>query len=148
MSNSSGATASKPEPILTTRNLVKRYGRVTALDHADFDLYPGEILAVIGDNGAGKSTLIKAICGAVTPDEGEIRLEGKTAIYLEREMREQQQVLNGKFAKTQETKCSAPGEIGKEYKEYLRREEERIRLEKENEETLSSQLIQQVIVSL
>ena len=65
------------EPILTARNLVKRYGRVTALDHADFDLYPGEILAVIGDNGAGKSTLIKAISGAVRPDEGEIRLEGK-----------------------------------------------------------------------
>jgi fructose transport system ATP-binding protein len=65
------------EPILTTRNLVKRYGRVTALDHCDFDLYPGEILAVIGDNGAGKSTLIKAICGAVTPDEGEIKLNGK-----------------------------------------------------------------------
>ena len=65
------------EPLLTARGLVKRYGRVTALDHADFDLYPGEILAVIGDNGAGKSSLIKAICGAVTPDEGEIRLEGK-----------------------------------------------------------------------
>jgi fructose transport system ATP-binding protein len=64
------------DPILTARKLVKRYGRVTALDHADFDLYPGEILAVIGDNGAGKSTLIKAICGAVTPDEGEIKLEG------------------------------------------------------------------------
>ena len=66
------------EPILTGRNLVKRYGRVTALDNADFDLYPNEILAVIGDNGAGKSTLIKAICGAVQPDEGEIKLEGKT----------------------------------------------------------------------
>ncbi|MCB1380789.1 MAG: sugar ABC transporter ATP-binding protein [Alphaproteobacteria bacterium] len=65
------------EPILTTRGLVKRYGRVTALDHADFDLYPNEILAVIGDNGAGKSTLIKAICGAAIPDEGEIKLEGK-----------------------------------------------------------------------
>ena len=65
------------EPILTGRGLVKRYGRVTALDHADFDLYPGEILAVIGDNGAGKSTLIKALCGAVIPDEGEIMLEGK-----------------------------------------------------------------------
>lgn len=65
-------------PILTGRNLVKRYGRVTALDNADFDLYPNEILAVIGDNGAGKSTLIKAICGAVTPDEGEIKLEGQT----------------------------------------------------------------------
>jgi fructose transport system ATP-binding protein len=66
------------EPILTARRLVKRYGRVTALDNADFDLYPNEILAVIGDNGAGKSTLIKAICGAVQPDEGEIKLEGQT----------------------------------------------------------------------
>lgn len=65
------------EPILTARGLVKRYGRVTALDQADFDLYPGEILAVIGDNGAGKSSLIKAISGAVSPDEGEIMLEGK-----------------------------------------------------------------------
>ncbi|HEV7323255.1 MAG TPA: ATP-binding cassette domain-containing protein [Ensifer sp.] len=65
------------EPILTARGLVKRYGRVTALDHADFDLYPGEILAVIGDNGAGKSSMIKAISGAVSPDEGEIRLEGQ-----------------------------------------------------------------------
>lgn len=50
---------------------------MTALDNADFDLYPGEILAVIGDNGAGKSSLIKAISGAVTPDEGVITLEGK-----------------------------------------------------------------------
>jgi fructose transport system ATP-binding protein len=65
------------EPILKGRGLVKRYGRVTALDHADFDLMPGEILAVIGDNGAGKSTLIKAVSGAITPDEGEIWLEGR-----------------------------------------------------------------------
>ena len=65
------------EPILTARGLVKRYGRVVAIDRTDFDLYPGEVLAVIGDNGAGKSTLIKAISGAVVPDEGEIRLEGR-----------------------------------------------------------------------
>ncbi|WP_170526342.1 ATP-binding cassette domain-containing protein [Ruegeria arenilitoris] len=64
------------EPILKGRNLVKRYGKVTALDHCDFDLMPGEILAVVGDNGAGKSTLIKAVSGAVAPDEGEIWLEG------------------------------------------------------------------------
>ncbi len=65
------------EPILQARGLVKRFGRVVALDHTDFDLYPGEILAVIGDNGAGKSTLIKALCGAMTPDAGEIRLAGE-----------------------------------------------------------------------
>jgi fructose transport system ATP-binding protein len=65
------------EAILQARAVVKRYGHVTALDHADFDLYPNEILAVIGDNGAGKSTLIKALCGAVTPDSGEIKLAGQ-----------------------------------------------------------------------
>ena len=56
---------------------MKRYGRVTALDHCDFELYPGEILAVIGDNGAGKSTLIKAVSGAVVPDAGDVLLEGR-----------------------------------------------------------------------
>ncbi|MGL1920856.1 MAG: ATP-binding cassette domain-containing protein [Hyphomicrobiales bacterium] len=65
------------EPILQGKNLVKRYGRVTAIDDCDFELYPGEILAVIGDNGAGKSSLVKAVSGAIIPDEGEIFLEGK-----------------------------------------------------------------------
>jgi fructose transport system ATP-binding protein len=69
------------EPILTGRGLIKRYGRVTAIDNADFDLYPGEILAVIGDNGAGKSSLIKAISGAIRPDEGEIRMDGKVVQF-------------------------------------------------------------------
>ncbi|HXW20377.1 MAG TPA: ATP-binding cassette domain-containing protein [Roseiarcus sp.] len=69
------------EPILQARALVKRYGRVTALDHADFDLYPGEILAVIGDNGAGKSSLIKVLCGAVIPDSGEIKLAGEVVHF-------------------------------------------------------------------
>jgi len=66
-----------PEPpILEARGLVKRFGHVVALNGADFELYPGEILAVIGDNGAGKSTLIKALSGALQPDEGEIELDG------------------------------------------------------------------------
>lgn len=64
-------------PILQARGLVKRYGGVTALDGADLELYRGEILAVIGDNGAGKSTLIKAVTGAIQPDEGEILLDGQ-----------------------------------------------------------------------
>jgi fructose transport system ATP-binding protein len=66
-----------PQNVLTGRGLIKRYGRVTALDNADFDLRAGEILAVIGDNGAGKSTLIKAMSGAITVDEGEIQLDGR-----------------------------------------------------------------------
>ena len=68
-------------PVLRARGLVKRYGRVTALDDCDFDLMPGEILAVIGDNGAGKSTLIKALSGAVIPDEGTIALEGRAVRF-------------------------------------------------------------------
>jgi fructose transport system ATP-binding protein len=70
-----------PTPVLQARGLIKRYGRVTALDNADFDLYPGEILAVIGDNGAGKSSMIKALCGAVIPDSGEIRLAGEVVNF-------------------------------------------------------------------
>jgi len=70
-----------PQPLLRARGLVKRYGRVTALDHADFDLYPGEILAVIGDNGAGKSSLIRALSGALVPNAGEIRLDGRPAAF-------------------------------------------------------------------
>lgn len=69
------------EPILKARGLVKRYGKVTALDHCDFELMPGEILAIIGDNGAGKSTLIKAVSGAVIPDEGEVTLDGKVVNF-------------------------------------------------------------------
>lgn len=64
-------------PVLEARGLVKRYGHVTALDGTDFELYPREILAVIGDNGAGKSTLIKALAGALIPDEGQIFLNGQ-----------------------------------------------------------------------
>jgi len=64
-------------PVIQTKNLVKRYGSVTAIDHADLELYPGEILAIIGDNGAGKSSLIKALSGALIPDEGEILLDGQ-----------------------------------------------------------------------
>ncbi len=62
---------------MQAKGLVKRYGQVTALDGADFELRAGEILAVIGDNGAGKSSLIKALSGATVPDEGEILLDGK-----------------------------------------------------------------------
>lgn len=69
------------EPILKARGLSKRYGKVTALDNCDFDLMPGEILAVIGDNGAGKSSLIKALSGAITPDSGEIFLDGQQVSF-------------------------------------------------------------------
>ncbi|MBK0418374.1 sugar ABC transporter ATP-binding protein [Leucobacter sp. CSA1] len=66
-----------PEPILRARRLVKTFGRVVGLDGVSMELYPGEVLAVIGDNGAGKSTLIKCLTGAEIPDEGEMFLDGQ-----------------------------------------------------------------------
>ena len=74
-------SAQADRPILQARGLVKRYGRVVALDHADFDLKPDEILAVIGDNGAGKSTLIKVLAGAVVPDLGQVLMDGKVVHF-------------------------------------------------------------------
>lgn len=69
-------TTSTITPMLESEGLVKTYGRVVALDGVDFALYPGEVLAVIGDNGAGKSTLIKCLSGAEVPNEGVMRLDG------------------------------------------------------------------------
>ncbi|TDB79118.1 ATP-binding cassette domain-containing protein [Micromonospora sp. KC721] len=64
-------------PVLSARGLVKSFGRVVGLDGVDLDLYPGEVLAVIGDNGAGKSTLIKCLTGALVPDAGQLLLDGR-----------------------------------------------------------------------
>ena len=72
---------STPQIVLKASGLVKRYGGVTALDGVDFELRAGEILAVIGDNGAGKSSLIKALSGAVVPDEGTMELDGKRVLF-------------------------------------------------------------------
>jgi fructose transport system ATP-binding protein len=69
------------QPIIEARGLIKTYGSVVGLDGADFDLYPGEILAVIGDNGAGKSTLINCLSGATIPDAGEILIEGRPMVF-------------------------------------------------------------------
>ena len=67
--------------VLSARNLVKTFGRVVGLDGVSMDLYPGEVLAVIGDNGAGKSTLIKALTGALVPDAGSILLDGREVTF-------------------------------------------------------------------
>jgi len=65
------------QPVLQAVNIVKTYGHVVALDGVDLELYPGEVLAVIGDNGAGKSTLIKCLSGAEAPSTGQILLDGQ-----------------------------------------------------------------------
>ncbi|MFV0360579.1 ATP-binding cassette domain-containing protein [Tropicimonas sp.] len=68
-------------PVLAARGLKKSFGRVVAIEDADFDLYPNEILAVIGDNGAGKSTMIAALVGALRPDAGAIWLNGREVTF-------------------------------------------------------------------
>ena len=70
---------SKPTstPILQLRGISKRFGAVQALSEVDFEVYPAEVVALVGDNGAGKSTLIKTMAGIYIPDSGEIWFEGK-----------------------------------------------------------------------
>ena len=66
-----------PDVVLQAIGLTKRYGHVVAMDGTDFELSQGEILAVVGDNGAGKSSLIKALTGAISPDSGEVFVDGR-----------------------------------------------------------------------
>jgi len=66
--------------LLEARGIVKSYGHVRALQGANFDVFPGEVAALVGDNGAGKSTLIKILSGTVQPDRGEIWFDGKTLL--------------------------------------------------------------------
>lgn len=63
-------------PVLEARALSRQFGQVTALDRVDFDVYQGEVVALIGDNGAGKSTLVKALSGNLAVDSGEIFFDG------------------------------------------------------------------------
>src|ERR1700723_3771235 len=64
-------------PLLEMRRVSKEYRGVAALKDIDFDLLRGEVHAIVGENGAGKSTLVKILSGAITPNRGEIRLEGQ-----------------------------------------------------------------------
>jgi D-xylose transport system ATP-binding protein len=67
----------KPTPILEMRGISKRFGAVQALAEADFEVYLGEVVGLVGDNGAGKSTLIKIIAGVYRPDAGQYIFEGR-----------------------------------------------------------------------
>ena len=81
MPPSSGGPADTRMPVLEARGIVKTFGRVVGLDGVDLKLFPGEVLAVIGDNGAGKSTLIKCLTGAYIPDAGELLLDGQPVTF-------------------------------------------------------------------
>src|SRR6266508_1898303 len=67
----------RAQPVLEARKINKWFGPVHALTDADLEVYPGEIVALIGDNGAGKSTLINVITGVYPPDSGEITFEAQ-----------------------------------------------------------------------
>jgi fructose transport system ATP-binding protein len=69
------------DPVLEARAIVKTFGHVVGLAGVDLSLYPGEVLAIIGDNGAGKSTLIKCLSGAMRPDAGEMHLDGRPVSF-------------------------------------------------------------------
>lgn len=66
-----------PAPTLSVRNIVKRFGGLTAVNNVTLDIFPGEVVGLVGDNGAGKSTLIKCISGVYQPEEGEIVFQGR-----------------------------------------------------------------------
>lgn len=65
------------EPILSAKNIVKRFGGLTAVSYVSLDVYPGEVVGLVGDNAAGKSTLIKCISGVYHPEEGEVYFQGQ-----------------------------------------------------------------------
>ena len=69
------------EPVLSIRNLTKRFGGLVAVNDLSWDVYPGEVVALLGDNGAGKSTLIKCVSGVYQADDGEIRFEGRLSHF-------------------------------------------------------------------
>ena len=76
-----GDLADPSTTVLSARTLIKTFGKVIGLDGVDIDLFPGEVLAIIGDNGAGKSTLVKAMTGALIPDSGQVFVDGREVSF-------------------------------------------------------------------
>jgi ABC-type sugar transport system ATPase subunit len=69
------------EPMLSVKNIVKRFGGLTAVNQVSLDVFPGEVVGLVGDNAAGKSTLIKCVSGVYQPDEGEVHFMGQHTAF-------------------------------------------------------------------
>jgi simple sugar transport system ATP-binding protein len=108
----------EPVPLLSLRGISKSFGRIEAIRDIDFDVFPGEIVALVGDNGAGKSTLIKVVTGVYQPSSGNIFFKGKLvklkdvqasrrlgieAVYQERALADQQEMWRNIFAGRERT---------------------------------------------
>ena len=76
MTEPAGLPAPDPRPLVSLRTISKNFGAVSALTEVDLDIFPGEIVALVGDNGAGKSTLIKILAGVLQPTYGAISFDG------------------------------------------------------------------------
>src|SRR5688572_14526545 len=76
-SSESGGATMPATALLELKGISKRFGAVQALHQVDFEVYPGEVVALVGDNGAGKSTLIKTLSGILTIDLGQVLFEGR-----------------------------------------------------------------------
>ena len=77
MTDPAASSGPDPKAVLSLRNISKNFGAVSALTEIDMDIYPGEIVALVGDNGAGKSTLVKILAGVDPPSSGTIFFEGR-----------------------------------------------------------------------
>src|SRR3954453_4501030 len=70
-------------PVLQLEGIRKVFGGLVAIENATFDLYAGEVMALVGDNGAGKSTLVKIICGVHPPTSGRMLIDGEAVTFAD-----------------------------------------------------------------
>ena len=81
MNEANGTRSQTGKPILSLRNITKKFGAVSALTDIELDVHAGEVVALVGDNGAGKSTLIKILAGVHQPTSGTVEFDGRKVTF-------------------------------------------------------------------
>ncbi len=89
---------SKDEPVVNVRNLTKRFGKFTAVDNINFQIYPGEIFGFLGPNGAGKTTTIKMLCGILKPTAGDAFVAGFHIRHQQKNLKNRIGYMSQKFS--------------------------------------------------